>query len=389
MACGIYNLPPELVFIILRNAPDLESLYQFVCTSKWACWVFEGDSVGIVNEVIRRTIPGFASAARIVALFGSLNSNPSSSFRSSLRTINVNELVATYTRLQGGNPKQAPPLWPSLAETPGPRYLLLSAYRIRCLRGICLSILLQNAHETPYLGSEAQEMESKAGSARKGRVIGLPSCRSAGWPPSQGEKYRVQGTLWNLMVYWSFRLANEAEPDILRRAQYHQVEKCVGPAVWPQTGNRERRLEVCRMECVSLAVQSFLDCSPSEFFATYSGETRRTQVQASFSRFWRHHNRTTPLESKTLVTNTANLDFAWDQDLRPGRAVHNFGQEFLEYSDVKDEKSSPEVTYLFSTKHLYRIGYHFLDSDRLAWLILGDETLPGQAGSTPSCRWWW
>ena len=384
MACGIYDLPPELVFVILRNAPDLESLYQFVCTSKWASWVFEGDSVRIVNEVIRRTIPGFASAARIVALFGSLNSNPSSCFRSSSRTINVNELVATYTQLQGGNPNQAPPLWPSLAETSGPRYLLLSAYRIRCLRRICLSILLQNAHATPYLGPEAQEMEPGAGSATKGRVIGLPSCRRAGWPPSQGEKYRLQETLWKLMVNWSFRSAKEAEPDIPRRAQYDHVEKCVSSAVWPRTG--ESRLEiVCRMECASLAVQSFLDCSPSEFFATYSGEARRAQVQASFSRFWPRHNRTIPLDGRTPVPNEANLDSAWDQDLKPGRAVNNFGREFIEYSNVKDEKSSPQP---FSTPHLYRIGYPFWDDNRLAWLILGDESLPGRAGSTRFRRRW-
>jgi hypothetical protein len=71
MASSFSRLQLELLTIILRHAPDLPSLYRFICAPANANAAFEIDADRILDNAIERSIPEFKHLARMVAILGS------------------------------------------------------------------------------------------------------------------------------------------------------------------------------------------------------------------------------------------------------------------------------------------------------------------------------
>lgn len=59
--------------MILRDLPDLPSLYKFICASSKVNAAFTIDAANILNEIIERSIPHFKPLARVISVIGSLD----------------------------------------------------------------------------------------------------------------------------------------------------------------------------------------------------------------------------------------------------------------------------------------------------------------------------
>lgn len=138
MVSSFNRLPLEVLTIILGYAPDLPTIYKFICASSHANAAFTIDSPQILDAAIERSIPEFKHSARMIAILGTLASKPDLSFKG---------LVDSYKDLPTEVLSTAPASYAFVKDTPGPRYLVLTAYRIEVLQYICFVSLLQNIHE--------------------------------------------------------------------------------------------------------------------------------------------------------------------------------------------------------------------------------------------------
>jgi hypothetical protein len=109
----------EVLIMILQQAPDLPSTYAFICASSRAKAAFEIDSARILDAVLERSTPDIKHLVGMVAILGSFSSSSPPKFE---------ELTEKYKARPLGEPTKA-----FAADTPGPRYVLLTAYRIEIL----------------------------------------------------------------------------------------------------------------------------------------------------------------------------------------------------------------------------------------------------------------
>lgn len=165
--------------MILHQAPDLSSIYAIICASSKAKAAFEIDSARILDAVLKRSTPDIKHLVGMVAILGSFPSPSPPKFE---------ELVEKYKTRPLDEPTKA-----FAAGTPGPRYVLLTAYRIEILQEMCLITLLRNFHDLIQGNERADGDQSSYG-------FSSPSL----WPPTGSEKTRVVAILWKLMIYWNF-----------------------------------------------------------------------------------------------------------------------------------------------------------------------------------------
>ncbi|KAH8700084.1 hypothetical protein BGW36DRAFT_356760 [Talaromyces proteolyticus] len=164
--------------MILQNVRDLPSLYKFICSSSQVKDAFDFDPARILDEVIDRSIPHFKHLARMISIMGTLNiqNGPDiqSSDLSSQPTFTA--LIDKFKSLPKKVLRTALPSYAFATNTLGPRYLLLTAYRIEHLFHICFVTLLQNIHELIF--------ESGPGPDRKSSRPGIFFEPAAWWSPS-------------------------------------------------------------------------------------------------------------------------------------------------------------------------------------------------------------
>lgn len=187
MASAFSRLPLELLLEILQNVPDLPSLYRFICAYAKANAAFEFDPILVLKKAIDRSIPHFRHLARMIAIMGSLNIGIGTDMRPA-SDLNFYSLIAKVYSLPGDTLTTAVPSNAFAANTPGPRYLLLTAYRIEHLSHLCFVSLLQNIHELIFRESEPTP---KSKSFRPG-VFFNPT---AWWSPSWVERLRFERAL--------------------------------------------------------------------------------------------------------------------------------------------------------------------------------------------------
>lgn len=366
-------LPVELILLILQEAPDLASLYQFICASPRISAAFEIDSARIVDLVIARSTPEFASHARSVAvlrtLVDHLDSNPDLLFQPSA----VLESAAGFWPQDGNNTSQSQLLWPEFAGTPAPRYVLLTAYRVKRLEHICISTLLHNIHDMT-LSRPTWPGINSPGISEAEYNRGRPFKPSAWWPPSWSEKRRVQRILWKLMVVMGvralmFKLWPSGWPDYTQACfggRYGRILRHIGatlPPDWRLTNDHE-------MTCISKAVESFLCCSPSDFFVTHSAQQRRTNIRASLSNISDLLNSTALWREQTPGPITGTLGRCWGQD-KASCEGPSYGRRFFVSVVCRNGELGGYVTSR-DFGYLDRFGLCIWDKKRMAYLGLGN-----------------
>ncbi|KAJ9195399.1 hypothetical protein DTO021D3_8369 [Paecilomyces variotii] len=188
------HLPPEVLRIILRNVPDLPSLYRFICASAQANAVFKMDAPHILDKVIKRSIPDFQPLARMISLLGSLD------IRIGFNSRRLSETVTRYGALPKDLLTKAAPSLSFITGTSGPRYVLLTAYRIEHLRHICFTTLLQNIHELIFVSPVDGRNFSDVHTLKQFRP-GVFFKPVAWWSPSWVERFRIERALWRLFMY--------------------------------------------------------------------------------------------------------------------------------------------------------------------------------------------
>jgi hypothetical protein len=274
------KLPAEIIIMVLGHAPDLASLYNLTCTCARISSVFDIDSARIVDKVIINALPRETwGLARLLAIFGATASHTGPYIGPSQPTT-FDEFVTNYQ-----HPK-VPALYPSLRGTPGPRYVLLWAHRIRQLQHICLVTLLHNIHQMRPSYPNDPDFKSKVGPTEF--PIGVPFAPSAWWSPSWVERYRVERALWHLVVQWGLQAmgGHGSEIDDQMRSLFILNIRRICPKPPPLNTNRRRLRDYIgdEMNCISKAVRRFLGCSPFEFFHTYSTEARVAQLEKALSK---------------------------------------------------------------------------------------------------------
>ncbi|QKX59184.1 uncharacterized protein TRUGW13939_06316 [Talaromyces rugulosus] len=234
------RLPMEVLIMILQQAPDLSSTYAFICASSTAKATFEIDPARILDAVLERSTPDIKHL----------------------------ELTEKYkARPLGETTKEF------AAGTQGPRYVLLTAYRIEILQEMCLITLLRNFHDLIQGNERVDGDQSSYG-------FSSPSF----WPPSVGEKIRVVTLLWKLMINWNICTICEdikgKVDDCLDRyiAKIKHLDSTLGPrATTYDSDDSDDSLddlyfdpyEYCGFKCVLATVRQFLGCA-DESFATFT-----------------------------------------------------------------------------------------------------------------------
>lgn len=256
MTTSLSCLPLEVLTIIVEFVPDLPSVYKIICASAGANAAFQLSPARILDSVIERSIPEFKHLARMIAIIGTFSATSSDPTFEMLVNKYNNELpedVLTTARAS----------FAFATGTPGPRYLVLTAYRIEILQHICFVSLLQNVHEAIW--------------AIPFTDIKDPGCRpiksknnvlfraAAWWSPSWAEKMRITRAYWKLMIYWNVQLLCpdlEETDDYLfsrYRALIQKISPCIGPYMKPESiWNIHHEIE--EMKCVQAATHEFLSC---------------------------------------------------------------------------------------------------------------------------------
>lgn len=271
------RLPLEILLDILQNVPDLPSLYRLICSSARVNAAFEFDPAPILDDVIDRSIPHFKHLARMIAIMGSHNIRIGPEIRL-LSQLNFNSLLGEFSPLTKHVLFTAQPSYAFVANTPGPRYLLLTAYRIEHLFHICFVTLLQNIHELIFLESEPSPHYK---SSRPG-VFFNPA---AWWSQSWVERFRIERALWKLFIYWTTRaIRNELTEDPTFR-QYSNLMGRISPGIGPKLADYFNSYEVEEMNCISAALHEFLGWSPFAFFMMLSTQARKVYIKKVSSRF--------------------------------------------------------------------------------------------------------
>lgn len=132
---------------------------------------------------MQQPIGHFKHSARIIAILGTIASIPDLSFKG---------LVNRYKDLPTDILSTAPAFYPFMKGTPGPRYLVLTAYRIEVLQYICFVSMLQNIHKVIWSITHAPfDKEETYYYPIKQSRAGIQFQAAAWWAPSWVEKIRI------------------------------------------------------------------------------------------------------------------------------------------------------------------------------------------------------
>lgn len=252
MVGGFSRLPLEVLIIILQHAPDLPSIYKFICASARVKEAFEIDSANILDGAIERSIPEFKHLARIVAIFGSFSSSTKPTY---------DEFLREFQELPKDVLTTAPASFAFPTRKPGFRYLLLTAYRIETLRHICFITLLENIHELMW------SMPPKSGRSLKRSRAGVFFQGAAWYPPSWVERVRVERALWKLVIYWNVcAICQDFRDDDydfrLYSAKIRHTNPKIGPSIKSFTSYQH---QVEEMRCILSTTQELLGCTTRSF----------------------------------------------------------------------------------------------------------------------------
>lgn len=144
------------------------------------------------NRALNPRIQAFST---LIAILGTLASKPDLSFKG---------LVDSYKDLPTEVLSTAPASYAFVKDTPGPRYLVLTAYRIEVLQYICFVSLLQNIHEVIWSITPDDGQETIHYPIKQSRT-GVQFQAAAWWAPSWVEKTRIVRAYWNLFIYWNIQ----------------------------------------------------------------------------------------------------------------------------------------------------------------------------------------
>lgn len=340
MAGTFSRLSPELLIIILRHVPDLPSLYKLICASAKANAAFEIDPSRILDQVVERSIPGFKHLARMVAILGSLSTqiSPHEHSENPPSRPTFETLVNKYKQLPEDVLTLAPPSFAFAAGTPGPRYLLLTAYRIENLRHICIVTLLQNIHEYLFSSPMNGKTEKEPGRTLKQFRPGVSFKPAAWWSPSWVERFRVERALWKLIIYWNIRAI---DPDLATddpgfhqyNARLRHISSSIGPEMPERPASYSHEPE--EMSCISVAVQEFLDCESLELFTTFYNQVQKSQIRKAWSK------------SCAVLEETINWNFEEPKPLSSWEAIY-WGQ----WRDAAFRLNSLQRSSYWSSWHL-------------------------------------
>ncbi|QKX60542.1 uncharacterized protein TRUGW13939_07687 [Talaromyces rugulosus] len=291
MCSAFCRLPLEVLIIILRQAPDLSSIYNFIHASAKASAAFELDPVHILDDTIERSIPDFKHLARMVAILGALNVPPPYNTQNSYGRLTFEMFVDKFKSLDENVLTTAPPSsWAFIAGTPGPRYLLSVAVRIHTLQYLCLTTLLVNIHELifPTLNSEEGRYRTPRGlNESRGHYSGpgITFEPAAWWSPSYVERYRVERALWKLLVYWNVRSVDPRLQNVedYNFTQYSLEIQRIRSDLGPPLDHIARSAEVDHMNCVSATIQEAIGDSALEAVFTISKNYHKSQIEGTWS----------------------------------------------------------------------------------------------------------
>lgn len=294
MCSAFCRLPLEVLIIIVRQAPDLPSIYNFTHASAKARVAFEIDPVHILDDTIERSIPDFKHLARMVAILGAFNVPPPYNTQSSCERPTFEMLVNKFQSLDEDVLTTASPSsWSFIAGTPGPRYLLSIAERIHNLQYLCLATLLVNIHELIFPtrdSGEGRYSNQRGLNERKDRYSGpgITFEPAAWWSPSYVERYRVERALWKLVIYWNVQSGDPQLKNVEDHsfAHYSLEIRRIRSDLGLPLDDIARSAEVDHMNCVSATIQEALGDSPLETIFTisdnyYIPQSERTWPQSS------------------------------------------------------------------------------------------------------------
>ncbi|KAE8554009.1 hypothetical protein TMatcc_006498 [Talaromyces marneffei ATCC 18224] len=256
MTTSLSCLPVEVLEIILQHALDLPSIYKFICASASVNSAFQLSPARILDPVIERSIPEFKHLARMIAIIGTFSAiSPHPTFE---------KLVNKYNKELPEDVLTTAPATSAFATgTPGPRYLVLTAYRIEILQHICFVSLLQNIHEEIWCAPYTDIKEPGFRPIKSKNNIFFRAV--AWWSPSWAEKMRITRAYWKLMIYWNIKLLcpdlEETEDYLFSqyRAIIQKISQCIGPCMKPENvWNTHHEIE--EMKCVQTATHEFLSC---------------------------------------------------------------------------------------------------------------------------------
>lgn len=308
MVDSFNRLPLEVLITILRYAPDLPTIYKFICASAHANAAFNIDPAYILDAAIERSTPEFKHSARMIAILGTLASSPNLSFKG---------LVDRYRNLPEDILSTAPASYAFVTGTPGPRYLVLTAYRIEVLQYIAFISLLRNIHEVIWSISPEDGQETYHYPIKQCRTDIIFQA-AAWWAPSWVEKMRIVRAYWNLFVYWNIRAIS---PDLAtvrddwKFSIYRTAIRSINPCVGPHYINAQQHYlshEIEEMKCVLAATRDFfgfpLDslCSFSPLTARCCQSSRLRLEQWTFSTVFKENSQWRTEEPKLVETFRAN-----------------------------------------------------------------------------------
>lgn len=252
MAGELCLLPLEVLIIILQHAPDLPSIYKFICASTRVNAAFEIDSANILDAAIGRSIPELKHLARMVAILGSFSSSPKPTY---------DDLLHVFEDLPKDVLSKAPAVFAFPPGTHGIRYLLLTAYRIETLLHICFVTLLENIHKLMW------SMPPKSGCPLKRSRAGVSFQGAAWYPPSWVERFRVERALWKLMIYWNIcAICQDFREDDYDFCRYSEKIRHIGSEIGPSIKNSiSYQYEVEEMRCILSTAQELLGCTRKSF----------------------------------------------------------------------------------------------------------------------------
>jgi hypothetical protein len=249
------NLPLDVWIVILRYAPDLSTVYKLICASAHASAAFNIDPPYIFHAAIERSIPEFKHEARMVAILGTFLASSSSSSSN----FTFESLVCGYKNLPREVLSTAPASCAFLKGTPGPRYLVLTAYRIATLQHICFVSLLHNIHEA--LWSILPDTEIFDYCTTKKSKAGVYFQAVGWWSCSWVEKTRITRAYWNLIIYWNIQeiCPDLMTPDDYDFSAYRATIKRIDPSFAPYSSKPFSANPLEEMKCVLGATRDFLD----------------------------------------------------------------------------------------------------------------------------------
>lgn len=233
-------------------APDLATVYIFICTSPAFEMAFNICAPSILETVIQCSIPDFKHLARMLSIFGTFASSPNVEFQ---------EFVDKYKTLPKDVLSTAPPSSAFMKDTPGPRYLVLTAYRISIFQKVCFMFLLTNVHEemwsvSPNSTEETYSPIRESWTGEKFEAV-------AWWAPSWVEEMRLTRAYWNLFVYWNIYSISphlKASLDDYFFTRYRATIADIDPTIGLSFTNARGKsiYEVDEMRCVLFTPLQFL-----------------------------------------------------------------------------------------------------------------------------------